>query len=129
MFEIATRLKLRFESPKGLLTTEDLWDLPLTSQTGKPNLDDIAKGIHKQLKSNNDFSFVTPKETDNSLIQLQMDIVTHIINVRISERNSAALEAERKAKKQRILAAIAQKQDDALYGASLEELQKMAEDL
>lgn len=129
MFEIATRLKLRFESNKGLLTIEDLWDLPLTSQTGKSNLDDIAKGIHKQLKNNDDFSFVTPKETNNSSIQLQMDIVKHIINVRISERDNAALEAERKAKKQKILEAISKKQDDALSGASLEELQKMAEAL
>ena len=33
MFTKASRLKLRFQSPAGLLSSEDLWDLPLTSNS------------------------------------------------------------------------------------------------
>ena len=29
MYEKALRMKLRFETPQGPLTVEDLWDLPL----------------------------------------------------------------------------------------------------
>lgn len=51
MFIKASRTKLRFESPKGLLSVEDLWDLPLISTMGKANLDDIAKTAFQALMS------------------------------------------------------------------------------
>jgi hypothetical protein len=50
LFEKASRLKLRFSSPAGLLTVEDLWDLPLSAQAKVANLDDIAKGLNKTLE-------------------------------------------------------------------------------
>ena len=46
IFEQASRLKLRFPSPLGTLSTEDLWHLPLTSTTGKANLNDIGKALN-----------------------------------------------------------------------------------
>ena len=50
IFEMATRKKIRFNSPQGDLSTEDLWDLPLSSKVnGKANLDDIAKDLHRLL--------------------------------------------------------------------------------
>lgn len=67
-FVKASRLALRFDTPKGLLTTEDLWNLPLTSHApGKPNLDDIAVGLHNKLQTKNTVSFVnTPAKADES---------------------------------------------------------------
>ena len=46
IFEQATRQAFRFESPKGFLTVEDLWNLPLTNNTGRANLDGINAGIN-----------------------------------------------------------------------------------
>ena len=47
IFEQASRNKLRFDTNiKGVISTEDLWDLPLTSDTGRVNLDDIAKALY-----------------------------------------------------------------------------------
>jgi len=129
MFEKATRQKLRFDSPKGQLTVEDLWDLPLTSGTGKANLDDVAKELFKQLKDGDDVSFVTPAQKSDATVQLKFDIVKHVIDVKVAERDVAATAAANKEKKQRILGIIAQKQTEALLGTDLAELQKMADSL
>lgn len=131
MFEKLSRQKVRFDSPKGLLTTEDLWDLPLTSGAGKANLDDIAKALHRSLKSvDAEPSFVTPAvNTTNTEMQLKFDAVKHVIAIRCSERDAAAQQKEQKEKKQKILSLIAAKKDEQLGSSSLEELMKMAEAL
>ena len=46
LFLQATREKFRFESSKGDLSVEQLWDLPLTSRTGF-DLDTVAKAVNK----------------------------------------------------------------------------------
>ena len=129
MFEKATRLKLRFDTPKGLVTVEDLWDLPLTSNTGKANLDDIAKSLHFQLKENEQVSFVTPTAKENEPMALGFEIVKHIIQVKLTERDAAAQRAANAEKKQKIMAIIEQKQDAALGALSVEELGKMVASL
>lgn len=129
MFEKATRLKLRFETPRGQISVEDLWDLPLNSGTGKPNLDDIAKAANRELRSSAETeSFVQPVSTaGNELLQLRFDVVKHVIDVRVAERNAAQEAAKRRETKQRILEIVATKEDEALRGKSLEELKAMAE--
>lgn len=129
MFEKANRMKLRFTTPKGVLSVEDLWDLPLTSSTGKANLDDIAKALHRKLKDEADTSFVEPSATGDKTLQLQFDIVKHIIDIRIDERNAAAIARANKDKKQMILELIAKKKNEELANASLDELEKLAESL
>ena len=129
MFEKASRMKLRFESGKGAITVEDLWDLPLTSNTGKANLDDIARSIHKKLKSEENISFVSKEKPADSVAQLQFEIVKHIINVRLAENETNAKARDNAMKKQRIRELIAERQDDALKGKSLDELQSMIDEL
>ena len=123
IFEKATRQKLRFETQQGALTVEDLWGLPLTSQTNKANLDEIARNLFQKLKSGQDVSFVdTAKKTD-ATTQLKFDVVKYIIDVRLAEndaKNQAAAKAEQRERLQEI---ISRKQDQALEGASLEQLQ------
>ena len=128
MFDKATRQKFRFDTSVGPLGVEDLWDLPLTSKRG-PNLDDIAKVLHKQLKSGDDVSFVEPARKSDEIVQLKFDLVKHVIDTRLVE-SKAALEAKDKAeKKQRVLAIMADKQDESLKSMSLEDLQKLVADL
>lgn len=125
MFEQATRAKLRFESPKGLLSVEDLWDLPL--QTTRPNtasLDNIAIALNRELKDTATVSFVDDAPKANTDLQLRFDIVKHIIDVRKAENAAALAQRERAATKQRILEIINRKQDQALENATIEELQE-----
>ncbi len=127
LFELATRKQYRFNSQVGALSVEDLWNLPLTSARSA-SLDAIAKELHSQLKEET-ISFVTPSVNDNTVSQQKFDIVKHIIDVKVSERDAAKLLAENAAKKQKILSLIAEKQDEKLSEASLEELQALANSL
>jgi len=129
MFDKAFRQKLRFESPMGQLSVEDLWDLPLTARSGKANLDDIAKELHHQLKNGDDISFVIQSKKSDETIQLKFDIVKHIIDVRLAEQSAAETLRSNKEKKQQLLAIIAQKENEGLMNTSLDELKKMAESL
>lgn len=125
MFEKAARRKLRFETAKGLLSVEDLWDLPLTGKS--VNLDAIAVALYAQLKNDLGVSFVNKTVSANDDVQLKFDIVKHIIDVRVEEANKATVARENAAKKQRILEILNQRQDDALRSASEDELRKMLE--
>jgi hypothetical protein len=124
-FIAATRNKLRFESVKGLLTVEDLWDLPLTGGAGKANLDDIAKALHRTLKETDDVSFVTPAQKADTSNQLKFEIVKQIIDVKIVERNQATAAAVRREQTQRVRQLLAEKQDNALASKSEDELKAL----
>ena len=130
LFELASRKKFRFESVKGLLSAEDLWDLPLTSNTGKANLDDIAKNLYNLVKSGAEqISFVNPATKNNTDDQARLEIIKYIIGVRVAERDAAKDAAVRAEKKQQIMGLIAQKETEQLGATSLEELRKLAESL
>ncbi len=128
MFEKAVRLKLRFPSPQGGLTMEDLWDLPLTSNRAA-NLNSIAKTISRQLKAEGEEDFVNPKSGADTVLQLQLDIVKHVIQVKQTENEDSRALADRRQKKERLLEIIAKKQDQDLEGKSVEELTAMVEGL
>lgn len=128
LFEQAARAKLRFESAKGLLSAEDLWDLPLTSTKGV-NLDSIARAHYLQLRSGNDISFVNAGTATNVTDQLRFDIVKHVIVTKIAENAAANDAAKRKEKKQHLLGIIAQKEGEALTSMSIDDLRKMVNDL
>lgn len=127
MFEKASRLKLRFDTPKGPLAAEDLWDLPLTSTTGKANLDDLARDLHRSLKDSDDsVSFVAPTPSaKNEAEALRFEIVKHVISVKIAENDAAKKSRERGEQKQRIMALIAEKEDKALADKPIDELKAL----
>ena len=127
-FEKASRLNLRFESTKGLLSVEDLWNLPLTSARNS-NLDDIAKGLNRELKDTREESFVVKATAGDEALQLKFDIVKHIIGVRMAENEEAKLKAEKKEKKQRLMEILGRKQEEELEGKSPEEIQAMIAEL
>lgn len=129
MFERASRMKYRFDTTKGMVSVEDLWDLPLTSGVDRPNLDDVARGLHKQLKTGDDVSFVIKEKKSDDTTQCKFDIVKHIIDVRIAENEAALKLKDIKDKKQQILGIIAQKENESLSQASIDDLKKMLESM
>lgn len=129
IFEAASRQKLRFETTKGLLSIEDLWDIPLTSATGKVCLDEIAIGLHRQLRASADVvSFVDNTATQNPATVLRFDLVKHVIEQRKLEAAEAANAKARAETKQQLLAALAKKRESAIDAMPEDQLlKKLAE--
>lgn len=123
MFKEASRLKLRFSTPIGLLSTEDLWDLPLESKT-KVNLDSIAILLNREIKDTKEESFIS-KSKVNPVTELKLEIVKAIIAVKLQEADEklkAKIKAEQRNK---IDAIISKKEDASLEAMSLEELKAL----
>jgi putative N-acetylmannosamine-6-phosphate epimerase len=129
LFLKASRLKLRFDSAKGPINVEDLWDLPITSDK-KMNLADIGLAIKAKLDSVAGLSFVKQAiPTADATDQLRFDIIRHVIETKQEENAAASTARDNAQKKQRILQLIAEKEDDSLKGKSLDDLKAMAESL
>lgn len=122
MFEYATRNKVRFPF-KGLISTEDLWDLSLT------NLDSIFKTLNKQVKLSEEESLLNAKTTEDKELDVQIAIVRYIVHVKLAEHEAGEKAAVKKAQKQKIMSIMAAKQDEALHNSSIEDLQKMLDEL
>ena len=129
MFEIASRKKIRFDTPRGQLCADDLWDLPLTSTRNALNLDDIARGLHKQLNNGENVSFVHGTNMSDSLIQFKFDMVRYIIDTRMEENKIRSESQARATKKQALLAIMAERQADDIRNLSTDDLQKMIDEL
>ena len=128
MFEESTRMKLRFPTNSvGDVTTEDLWDLPLTGKN--VSLDGIAKTLNKIIKENAEESFVVAATKSNKENDLKFDIVKHIISVKLDENEKTRNAVVNKAKKEKILSIIASKEDSAMQEMDLDKLKAMVEEL
>lgn len=118
MFEKASRMKLRYQTNRGVISVEDLWDLSLES------LDAIAISLNKKLKESQTESFIKTKTKDTTELELKFNIVKHIIDVKLSEAEARKNAAEKRAKQQKLMDLIAKKQDAELEGKSVDELMK-----
>jgi hypothetical protein len=124
MFEKAARTKLRFPSTRGELSAEQLWDLPLTSRSGF-DLDTIAREINQNLKASTEDSFVTVRVNPmKDRFELSLDILKHIIQVKLDEIAEAAKISARRAEKSRLVEILDQKKDQALLNLTPEEIQQ-----
>jgi len=83
MFEKASKIKLRFPSSKGMLTTEDLWDLSLQQLNG------LAKDLNKKVKESAEHDFLEVKSDSDTITKLQFDIVIQVLT---KKKQDAALE-------------------------------------
>ena len=121
LFLTAARSKFRFGSSAGQLSTEDLWDLPLSGRGA--NLDEIARALHKGLKdADGDISFVKPAVKTTVELQAKFDLVKYVIDTKMADEEKAAT-------KQKLLAKLAEKQDKALDNLSEEQIKAMIDAL
>ena len=123
IFEKASKQKLRFETSKGFISTEQLWDLPLQSNTGKVNLDDLAKEVSAKLKESEVESFVTKGKASNTDDKLRLDILKHVIDVRVTEKEALSNQRANAERKRLLLDVLAEKRAANLSNLTEEQIQ------
>lgn len=129
IFEQASKKKIRFSSNRGDLTVEQLWDMPLQSKSGF-DLDTIAKEVNRGIKESSEESFVTTKASPvKSGLELQLEILKHVIAVKIEAAASAAKRAENEARRAKLIEALENKQNSELNNMSTEDILKELEKL
>lgn len=117
VFEVASQKKFRYPY-KGMITTEDLWDL------APEQLDSVYKALNKELLTSMEGSLLT-ESVENPDLRGKIEIVKYIFEHKkaVAEYNRKA--AERAAQKQHIMEVLAKKRDDALENLSEDELLEM----
>lgn len=128
MFKKALQLKLRFDTAKGQLTVEDLFDLPLTSES-KVSLNGIAISVNRELQASQEKSFVDTKSSGNATLELGLEILKEVIADRIEHNEIERTAAGRKQNKEKLMSILADKQDEDLKGKSAAEIQGMIDAL
>jgi hypothetical protein len=124
IFEYATRNKLRFQSTRGEISTEQLWDVPLRSKDDF-NLNTIAKAANKALKDATEESFVeTTRTALHVRLETALEVVKYVIEYRLDEENAAKKRAENKKQEEQLLEILAEKQVGKLSALSESELKK-----
>lgn len=121
MFKQASKLGLRFQTNKGILSVEQLWQL------GQTDLSNAIKAVKKVLVKNDDdeLSFLENTKVVDVENQLRFDILKDVYLTKKSEAEAIKNEAETKAHNQKILALIAEKQEGKLRNMSEEELRSL----
>lgn len=125
IFEKASRMALRFESPKGDLTTEQLWTLPLTSEVqGKLSLDLVGRQVMQKLATTTASTFLeSAPDANRAADELRLEILKHIRDVKQTEAKAVREASARRAEKERLLEIVAQKKQGQLAELSVEELE------
>ena len=122
IFEYAVENKLRFPY-KGNISTEDLYSLSVSE------LDTIYKTLKREAKRNGEESLLATKSNDDVALDTKIEIVKHIVEKKLAQVEARKTAAANKAKKDKILSILEEKQDAALKNMSEEDLRKMLDTL
>ena len=123
IFEVASRKGLRFGTDKGAICADDLWHLPLTSKNGV-NLDDIARGYSRELKAQEEESFVTKPASRDTTMELGFAIVKRVIEYKLAERDAAKVSVEKGKQRELLKGLIAKKKVEELGATDVKDLEK-----
>lgn len=131
IFAYAARNKLRFETPRGNLNVEDIWDLPLTAEGNALSIDVVGKAMARAVKeSEGDEAFVVTKKTEEDLtVKVRLQILEHIRDWKLDYAAKAEKAAVTKARAARIREIIENKKDEELGEKGIEELEQMLADM
>lgn len=121
-FKKAVQLKLRFKAPKGVITTEDLYDLNIIT------LDQMAVTLHQMLEAQPTTSFLSKAPKADPIEQLRLDILLDVIQDKEEAKAKAEATASKRAQNKRVRELIARKREAALEELDVEALEALLEE-
>ena len=127
IYKKASKKKLRFNTNRGVLSVEMLWDLPK-----EENRELVIKAREAAKKSSGqvsdaELSFLDAPKAKATDDELRFEILKDIYLTKKNAEEKALKKAEIKANNKKVLELIARKQDEALEKKSIKELEKMLE--
>jgi len=122
MFEFAVRNKFRFQF-NGMINSEDLFDLSVR------DLDSIFKKLNSELKKVKEESLLEVKTQQDQELEIKIEIVKYIFNIKREEEQKRLKAKELKEKKQKLMEILKGKEEQDLLGKSTEEIQRMINEL
>lgn len=122
MFELAAKWKIRFNY-RGVLTVEDLFDISLE------DLDAIFKSLNLRYKASKEESLLEVRSSEDKKLELQINLIKYIVQVKKALAAKRLAAAEKKQKRETLLALKADAENKALKEKSVEDINKMLADL
>lgn len=114
----ALRKSFRFEY-KGLITTEDLFDLDMAE------LDNIYQKLSKELRDIDGDSLLDDKKTEAvEWLTLKMNVVKGVFDIKKAEAEALRQKIANLEEKQKIMRIISEKEDAELADLSIDELKE-----
>lgn len=123
MFETASRKLFRYQTIRGLVSTDDLWNMPLSSNNGF-DLDNVAKAIHQEIQTMSVTSFVTTSSNSakKDELEVKLEIVKHIIADKLEQKAKRENAAAKATERQALLEVLNKKEQSALENLTPEQI-------
>ncbi len=116
LFLIAAKNKFRFETTKGALAAEDLFDLNLAS------LDRIAQGLDEKIQKLPRKSFIGRSTASDTGLSQQLSVVEAVINVKQAENDKAKTKAAKATQRTFLENLLMKKEEEKLGSLSADEI-------
>lgn len=123
IYKKALQDNLRFETPKGILTTEQLFSL------GMEDLDiacrKAAAVVKKEQTVDDSLAFLEGKDNSDSLAVLRFEILKDVYLTKKEDRERVILDEDKKKQRALIASIIAKKRNEKLESMTIEELESL----
>lgn len=121
LFLRASRMQLRFDTNNGKCTTEDLWDLPMTSKRGT-SLNGLYQALSAERGAHSVASLVSVPTPETDTLDIKIEVIKTIFDIRKAENAAAKTSQANKAEAKRLRQVLAGKRNAAAENLSEEEL-------
>lgn len=118
---LLAKSKARFQTPRGPLSVEDLFDLPLT---GNFSLDTVSTTVLAELDATPRKSLVVTTTKSDKIIEAKIEVLKEIIEFKQSELAAKEQAISNKQKKAKLLDALEELEKGAISKMTKEEILK-----